>query len=107
MCLIDHFLWSSIDMIANGAIITGVNSKHRATLEAVFSHPPKSNLKWSDIEALLVSVGATVKNAEGSRVRITKGLNVLTAHRPHPGKEAKRYQVIDARIFLEALGVKP
>jgi len=101
------FLWTPLDMIADGAIMARVNSKNRTTLEAVFSHPPKSNLKWSDIEALLVSVGATVKEAEGSRVRITKGLNVLTVHRPHPAKEAKRYQVIDARIFLEALGVKP
>ena len=94
-------------MIANCAIITTVNSKNRATLEAVFNQPAKANIKWSDIESLLVSVGAAVKKGEGSRVRITKGQNVLTAHRPHPGKEARRYQVIDVRIFLEALGVKP
>jgi mRNA degradation ribonuclease J1/J2 len=84
-----------------------MNSKNRTTLEAVFSHPTKANIKWSDIESLLASAGATIKEGEGSRVRITKGQNVLTAHRPHPGKEAKRYQVIDDRIFLEALGVKP
>jgi len=94
-------------MIADCAIIAVMNNKNRATLEAVFSQPTKASLKWSDIESLLVSVGAAVKEGEGSRVRITKGRNVLTAHRPHPGKEAKRYQVIDARIFLEALGVKP
>ena len=94
-------------MIANYAIILMMNSKNRATLEAVFSQPTKANLKWSDIESLLVSVGAIVKEGEGSRVRITKGQNVLTTHRPHPGKEAKRYQVVDARFFLEALGVMP
>jgi hypothetical protein len=84
-----------------------MNSKNRATLEAVFSHPTKTNIKWSDIESLLVSVGAELKEGEGSRVRIIKGQTVLTTHRPHPRKEAKPYQVIDARIFLEALGVKP
>jgi hypothetical protein len=26
-------------------------------------------------------------------------------HRPHPAKEAKRYQVRDARAFLERIGV--
>ena len=94
-------------MIADCAIIMKMNSKNRATLEAVFSHPTKTNIKWSDIESLLVAVGGRLKEGEGSRVRITKGKDVLTAHRPHPGKEAKPYQVIDARIFLEALGVKP
>jgi len=28
-------------------------------------------------------------------------------HRPHPGKEAKRYQVEEARELLERAGVKP
>ncbi len=32
---------------------------------------------------------------------------VLNAHRPHPGKEAKPYQLRDVRQFLEGLGVTP
>jgi len=28
-------------------------------------------------------------------------------HRPHPAKEAKRYQLRDARDFLERIGVRP
>jgi hypothetical protein len=28
-------------------------------------------------------------------------------HRPHPGKEAKRYQIERARIFLQTLGITP
>ena len=32
---------------------------------------------------------------------------VARFHRPHPAKEAKRYQVRDAREFLEKIGVKP
>jgi hypothetical protein len=31
----------------------------------------------------------------------------LHLHRPHPGKEAKRYQVEQTREFLERLGVAP
>jgi len=32
----------------------------------------------------------------------------LTAHhRPHPAKEAKPYQVEQARDFLTAIGIKP
>jgi hypothetical protein len=33
--------------------------------------------------------------------------DVETFHRPHPGKEAKQYQVRAARRFLERLGVRP
>ena len=76
-------------------------------MEALFSRPTKTNIKWVDIESLMMAVGATVKEGEGSRIRINKGLHVLTAHRPHPGKEARPYQVVDARIFLETLGIKP
>ena len=43
----------------------------------------------------------------GSRVRFVKGEAVITFHRPHPGKEAKPYQVKDARNFLAALGFIP
>lgn len=43
----------------------------------------------------------------GSRVRFVKDDEVETFHRPHPAKEAKRYQVRDARGYLIRLGVKP
>jgi hypothetical protein len=32
---------------------------------------------------------------------------VATFHRPHPAKETKRYQVRDARAYLERIGVTP
>ena len=43
----------------------------------------------------------------GSRVRFVYGNFVATFHRPHPGKDAKPYQVRDARTFLEEIGVTP
>jgi len=43
----------------------------------------------------------------GSRVRFHKDSIVATFHRPHPKKEAKPYQVKDARKFLTQLGIKP
>ena len=55
----------------------------------------------------MIDVGAIIKEGDGSRIRIIKDLHVLTAHKPHPGKEAKPYQVVDARIFLETSGIKP
>ncbi|MDD9909136.1 MAG: type II toxin-antitoxin system HicA family toxin [Ahrensia sp.] len=43
----------------------------------------------------------------GSRVRFVKDGEIETFHRPHPQKEAKRYQVRAARNFLERIGVDP
>ncbi|WP_299729688.1 type II toxin-antitoxin system HicA family toxin [uncultured Endozoicomonas sp.] len=43
----------------------------------------------------------------GSRVRFHKGGEIGTFHRPHPEKEAKPYQVKDARDFLIRIGIKP
>ena len=43
----------------------------------------------------------------GSRVRFAKDGIVASFHRPHPEKEAKRYQVRDAREFLSKIGVRP
>ena len=40
-------------------------------------------------------------------MRFEKDGEVETFHRPHPAKEAKRYQVRSARTFLERMGIKP
>ena len=84
-----------------------MNSKHRKTLEAIFSKPTPSALEWARIEALLIAVGCEVIEGRGSRVRFVLGPHVGTFHRPHPTKEAKPYQVTDARDFLILIGVKP
>jgi hypothetical protein len=84
-----------------------MNSKHRKTLEAVFTDPVSGTIAWSDVESLLVAAGAEVIEGRGSRVRFVRGEEVATFHRPHPAKEAKRYQVRDARDFLERIGVTP
>jgi hypothetical protein len=56
---------------------------------------------------LLIAVGCRVIEGNGSRVRFEKNGVIATFHRPHPAKEAKPYQVRDARSYLENLGVKP
>lgn len=84
-----------------------MNSKHRRVLGAVFADPVSGTLAWSDIEALLVAAGAQMIEGRGSRVRFALGEEVATFHRPHPAKEAKRYQVREARDFLERIGVRP
>ncbi|MGA0597270.1 type II toxin-antitoxin system HicA family toxin [Enterovirga sp. CN4-39] len=84
-----------------------MNSKHRATLAAIFTEPVPSSIEWRDLEALLVAAGCRVIEGSGSRVRFERNGMIASFHRPHPAKEARRYQVRDAREFLVKLGIRP
>jgi hypothetical protein len=84
-----------------------MNSNHRKVLAVVFTDPVSGTVEWSAVERLLVAAGAQVIEGRGSRVRFEKDGEVETFHRPHPAKEAKRYQVRAARAFLERIGVTP
>jgi hypothetical protein len=84
-----------------------MNSRHRKTLEAIFKKPVPANLAWNHIEALFVALGAKQIEGCGSRVRFELNGIVATFHRPHPQKQAKPYQVRDARKLLEEAGIRP
>lgn len=84
-----------------------MNSKQRRTLEAVFSEPVSGAVPWAAVESLLKAVGCRVIEGSGSRVRFESRGVIATFHRPHPAKEAKRYQIRDARAFLTKIGVGP
>lgn len=84
-----------------------MNAKHRKTLMAIYQEPSLKQLEWKAIEAFFVALGAEVIEGRGSRVRFHKQGEIGTFHRPHPKKEAKPYQVKDARDFLTRIGVKP
>ena len=84
-----------------------MNAKQRRTLRAVFAHPTSSAIVFADIEALVISLGGKVTAREGSRVRIVLGNEQWRCHRPHPGKEARRYQVEEVRELLRRLGIHP
>jgi hypothetical protein len=62
---------------------------------------------WRKIEALFLALGAEMAEGRGSRVAFVLNQKRADFHCPHPGKEAKRYQVRAARKFLEAARVKP
>ena len=84
-----------------------MNSKQAKTLERVFGSPVSGSIAWADMENLLVGIGCRVIEGKGSRVRFERNGIVASFHRPHPAKEAKKYQVRDMREYLEKLGVKP
>lgn len=84
-----------------------MNSKHSKTLSIVFSSPVTGNLEWRKIESLLVALGAKVIEGDGSRVSFIINNEKGDFHRPHPGKEAKRYQVKNVKDFLTRAGITP
>ena len=84
-----------------------MNNRHRKTLAAVFTDPVSGTIAWASVEALLLTAGARLVEGRGSRVRFEKDGEVATFHRPHPEREAKRYQIRDAREFLDRIGVRP
>ena len=84
-----------------------MNSKHRKTLEAIFAKPTSGSIQFSAIELLILALGGDIREGDGSRIAFRIGDSVKHAHRPHPGKDAKKYQVEEIRDWLTALGIHP
>ena len=82
-----------------------LSSKHRKTLQAIFANPVRSDVPWTDIEALLGALEGELSEGRGSRVRIA--LNGVRAvfHRPHPAKETDKGALKSVRRFLHEAGV--
>jgi len=83
-----------------------MNSKQSKTLKNIFSQPTKSNINWEDIEKFMLSIGANIKEGNGSADVFILKNKVFPFHRPHPQKEAKKYQIQNLRKFLIEQGVK-
>lgn len=84
-----------------------MNSKHAKTLTAIFTDPVSATIKWAAIESLFVAVGCEMVEGKGSHVQAHMAGVIGYFCRPHPAKEAKRYQIKDAREFLTKIGVQP
>ena len=82
-----------------------LNNKHNSTMREVFHDPVKSSIRWSDIEALFIALGADVSEGNGSRVRIKLNGVFAVFHRPHPHKETDKGAVKSVRRFLTNAGV--
>jgi len=94
-------------IFASMPYLVPMSGKHRKTLAAVFTDPVSGTIEWAAVESLLLAAGARLIEGRGSRLRFEKDGEVATFHRPHPAKEAKRYQVRVASDFLEQIGVRP
>ena len=82
--------------------------KHQKTLEALFTRPVSANIRWSDIEALLIALGANVEEREGSRVVVIfPNHTPAVFHRPHPSPMTDKGAVGVVRNWLDSMGYRP
>jgi hypothetical protein len=79
-----------------------MKKKHQKILELIFVRPVSANVRWSDIEALLIELGAT-----GSRVLIRLFDERRVFHRPHPTPATDKGALASIRDWLLSNGVKP
>jgi len=84
-----------------------MNKRHRRTLNAIFAQPIPGNIKWRDVEALLKSLGAVIRERAGSRVAVLLNDRVAVFHRPHPSPNMDKGAVRDVRTFLKNAGITP
>ncbi|HHJ19608.1 MAG TPA: type II toxin-antitoxin system HicA family toxin [Gammaproteobacteria bacterium] len=81
--------------------------KHQKTLELICSRPVSGNIKWRDIEGLLVELGAEISEREGSRVGIRLFGERKVFHRPHPTPNTDKGAVSAVRQWLKDNEVTP
>ena len=81
--------------------------KHRKILEQIFLRPVSGNIKWKNIEALFIALGAELTEREGSRIEIFLFNEVRIFHRPHPRPDTDKGAVSSIREWLKNNEVEP
>ncbi|UTC78566.1 type II toxin-antitoxin system HicA family toxin [Treponema sp. OMZ 799] len=83
-----------------------MNAKNKKTFENIYKKPIPSDIFWTDIEGLFISLGAEISEGAGSRIRVKLNNTRAVFHRPHPEKVTDKGAVNSVRRFLENAGVK-
>ncbi len=84
-----------------------MKKKHRATLEQIFARPVSGTIRWQDIEALFIALGAEISEREGSCIGVFLFAQIRVFHRPHPTPETDKGAVASIRKWLEENGISP
>ncbi|MFH1183698.1 MAG: type II toxin-antitoxin system HicA family toxin [Chloroflexota bacterium] len=82
-----------------------MSRRHQRTLQAIFEHPTRPDIRWSDIEALFRTLGAEISEGRGSWVRVALCGVRAVFHRPHPQPVTDRGTVRSVADFPRAAGI--
>jgi hypothetical protein len=80
-----------------------LDSKHRNTVEQIFSRPSSGNVEWRRVRSLLEAVADGVEEHDGN-LRVTLGGETETLRRPH-GKDVDQQTLVDLRRMLTRAGI--
>jgi hypothetical protein len=84
-----------------------MNRKQRQALGKIFEKPDRSDIEWSDVEALFRALGGELSEGRGSRVRVAMKDVKAVFHRPHPERVINVGALKAVRRFLMEAGVNP
>ena len=83
-----------------------MNSKHTKTLRSVFAKPIEGNIKFSDIEALVVGLGGEVRSVPRIENRIREAIHMGFRHCLLPRRNLKGLpQELLKKIDLQGVDV--
>jgi hypothetical protein len=82
-----------------------LSSRHRDTIERIFSHPTSRNIEWRQVVSLLETIG-TVTHEHNGKLKVALGpeTEVLPAPR---GKDVDAQLIVDLRRMLKQAGFAP
>lgn len=67
-----------------------MKKKHQMTLKQIFARPVSGSIRWADIEALFVELGAEVSERAGSRIAVVLFGEGRVFHRRHRADHGQR-----------------
>ena len=82
-----------------------MGKQYLRTIKKIFSRPERADIKWREVEGLLVYLGGKMSEGRGSRKRYILNDVPLILHRPHPRKELTKGAVKSLRKFLIDTGL--
>ncbi|AHG80147.1 type II toxin-antitoxin system HicA family toxin [Mannheimia varigena] len=88
-------------------VLIHLKRKHQITLRQIYTKPISANIKWKDIEALFLELGAEIEEREGSRIAVVLFGQVKVFHRPHPSPDTDKGAVASVKKWLSENGVIP
>jgi hypothetical protein len=81
-------------------VVPLIVGKHDKFLRKMLQRPISANLSWNDIESLILSYGAKMREGNGSRVTFILNGVVATFHRPHGSEKTDKGAVNSVIQFL-------
>lgn len=82
-----------------------MNHRHRKVLHQLFQHPIASNVRFKDVEAVLVELGADLSNHSGDKIGVALNGHSVVFHRAH--HEIPKEEIMQIRHFLQNCDVVP